>query len=315
MSFAQDVKKEIANLVIDDFSLEAELYGYLKLKLDILIRNNKIVGVVKTNYLPIVRRIKSIINKLFNYSISIIEKKRNNLDKKSVYLLSLEDESFSILERLHLIDNDYNYIEEIWKDYPSSDVIRGMFLAKGSINDPKCSRYHFEICCNTTEEKEYIIKEFNKYNINAKSSIRRNNYIVYVKKSEHIGDALKLIGTTSTLFAFENERIIRDFNNSVNRYTNCDIANGDKTQKAANRQLENIQYIESIKGFENLSVRLMEASTLRIQNPDATLQELSDMSEEVVGRYISKSGLNHCFNDLETYVLALKSLENKKVDK
>ena len=32
MSFAQDLKKEIANLKVDDQHLKAELYGYLKLK-------------------------------------------------------------------------------------------------------------------------------------------------------------------------------------------------------------------------------------------------------------------------------------------
>ena len=41
MSFAQDVKKEIANLKVDDQYLKSELYGILKLKTEIVIRNKR----------------------------------------------------------------------------------------------------------------------------------------------------------------------------------------------------------------------------------------------------------------------------------
>ena len=51
----------------------------------------------------------------------------------------------------------------------------------------------------------------------------------------------------------------------------------------------------------------MEAVTLRTKNPDATLQELSDVSEECIGRYISKSGLSHCFKDLELHYVSIKN--------
>ena len=73
--------------------------------------------------------------------------------------------------------------------------------------------------------------------------------------------------------------------------------------------VEQIEYIEKHSGFESLSIRLMEAVTLRTKNPDASLQELSDISEEIIGRYISKSGLTHCFKDLESYYLTLKAKE------
>ena len=65
MSFAQDVKKEIANLKVDEQNLKSELYGILKLKTEIVIRNKHLVGQVKTNLLAIVRRITSIIKQLY----------------------------------------------------------------------------------------------------------------------------------------------------------------------------------------------------------------------------------------------------------
>lgn len=307
MSFAQDVKKEVANLKVEEEFLRSELYGYLKLKSEIVIRNKRIVCELKTNLLPIVRRISSIVKNLYKVSVEVLEKKRVNLDKKNIYLVTISDKCKEILLDLKIIDEDYNYIEEINEQLDAESVIRGFFLAKGSINDHQSQRYHFEITCNTLYEATYLIKKFTEFGIYSKMTQRRGNHVVYIKKAEHIGDALKVIGANNCLFDFENERIRRDLNNVVNRIYNCDLANTDKTSKLAAKQLEQIQYIEEHDGFESLPVRLMEVVTLRTKNPDATLQELSDESENCIGRFLSKSGINHCLKDLELKYLAMKA--------
>ena len=307
MSFAQDVKKEIANLKVEEEFLKAELYGYLKLKSEMVIRNKQIICEMKTNLLPIVRRITSIVKQLYKVNVEVLEKKRVNLDKKNIYLVTIADNCKEILQDLKIIDEEYNYIEDINEQLDPEAIIRGFFLAKGSVNDHKCQRYHFEISCNTLHEATYLIKQFNEFKIYSKMTQRRGYHVVYIKKADHIGDALKVIGATNCMFEFENERIKRDLNNVVNRIYNCDLANTDKTSKVAAKQLEQIKYIEEHDGFESLPVRLMEIVTLRTKNPDATLQELSDESEDCIGRYLSKSGLNHCFKDLELKYLAMKA--------
>jgi DNA-binding protein WhiA len=312
MSFTQDVKKEIANLKVDDQFLKSELYGILKLKTELVIRNKKLVYEIKTNLLAIVRRITSIIKHLYKANVEVIEKERKNLDQQNIFIVIIDDKCKEILLDLSIIDEEYNFIEDISEEFIPDAVIRGFFLAKGSINDPKSSRYHLEFACNTLFEATYLIKQFNEFGIYSKLTTRRGSYIVYVKKAEQIGDVLKVIGSTNCMFEFENERIKRDLNNVVNRIINCDMANGIKTHQTAMKQLEQIEYIEKTEGFESLSIRLMEAVTLRTKNPDASLQELSDISEEIIGRYISKSGLSHCFKDLELHYLTLKAKETSK---
>lgn len=312
MSFAHDVKKEIANIEADDDCLKAELYGFLKLKCELVIRNRQIFCEVKTNSLSITRRLTSSIKKLYKVQISVIEKKRVNLDHKSIYYVSFMDKTKEILEDLGIIDSDYNYIDKMIESYDKESVIRGMFLAKGSVNDPNCSRYHLEISCNELYECEYLVDALESFGIDAKISRRRDNYITYVKKSEQIGDVLKVIGSSSCMFDFENARIKRDLNNVVNRIINCDIANSQKSQKTALKQLHEIEYIEKTVGFESLPIRLMEVVSLRTKNPDASLQELSDMSEDVIGHFISKSGLTHCFKDLSSFYEALKYKETSE---
>ena len=152
MSFSLDVKKEIANVEADEINLKAELYGFLKLKGELVIRNKMLVCTFKTNSLAIVRRITSTIKKLYQTSVSVLEKERKNLDHRNIYYISLDDKSKEILMDLTIIDDDYNMLDGMNREFPEPSVIRGMFLAKGSINDPKSSRYHFEISCNLQEE-------------------------------------------------------------------------------------------------------------------------------------------------------------------
>ncbi len=313
MSFASDVKKEI---IANDFTideLKAELYAVLKLKSEMVISFQRFGLNIKTTSLSLSRRLIYIIKKIYNINIEILSKERNNLDKKNVYIINVTDNVKEMLLDLDIIDEDYNFKEEISNKYDEfvADVIRGMFIAKGSINDPSRSRYHLEISCTNEFEAKYLVEKVYDYGIDGKMSIRRGSYIFYIKRGEHIGDFLKLIGASNTLFEFENDRIKRDLNNVINRVSNCDLANGTKAMISSDKQMEWIRIIKEHMGFEKLSVRLMEAVTLRVKNEGASLQELSDISEEEVGRYISKSGLAHCMKDLEIIAMSLIN-KNKK---
>ena len=311
MSFASDLKRDIVNYDYDNNQLKAELYGILKLKSEITISLNKLVLVIKTTSLNLSRRIIYIVKKIYQIDIEILSKERHNLDKKNVYILTLQDNIKEMMEDLDIMDNDYNFKEEMSEKYSNNivDVIRGMYLSNGSINDPS-KPYHLEIACNEEYEANYIIDNVMDFGIDGKIVQRRNKCVFYLKKGEQIGDFLKLLGATSTLFDYENTRIKRDLNNVVNRVINCDIHNSTKTKESCDRQLEDIKTIKKYMGFDKLSIRLMEAITLRVKNPDSSLQELSDLSEEVVGRYISKSGISHCMKDIELIAETLRNKEN-----
>ena len=135
----------------------------------------------------------------------------------------------------------------------------------------------------------------------------KNVYKLYLKKAEQIRDFLNYIGAINNLFAFEDSRIKRDYNNYVNRIINCDIANEEKVIKNAKKQIEQIKYLQKHYGFSHLTPRLMDAVILRNTFPDYSLSGLSDESFETLGRYISKSGLSHCFKDIEKLYLDIKA--------
>ncbi len=77
------------------------------------------------------------------------------------------------------------------------------------------------------------------------------------------------------------------FATTSNRTNNCDTANIGKTVNASTLQRQAIEIIEERMGLDRLPAPLYEAATLRMNHPEATLQELAEMAE------IGKSGMNH----------------------
>ena len=179
-------------------------------------------------------------------------------------------------------------------------------MVRGSLNDPKKSNYHLEIVAMNQNDADFLIKILGDVGIVGKSIVRSKGVVVYLKKAEQIADFLRYIGATNSLFYFEDERIRRDYSNYANRTINCDIANEEKAITTAARQLKDIAYIENNYGLLNLSERLTDAVLLRNKYPDDSLSKLSEKSEELIGKYISKTGLSHCFKDIERMCIQIK---------
>ena len=92
-----------------------------------------------------------------------------------------------------------------------------------------------------------------------------------------------------SLMSFENSRILKEVRNTVNRRVNCETANIKKTADASSRQMEDIYLLRDTYGLKNLPEKLREVAEVRLEYPEATLQELGEMLSVPVG----KSGVNH----------------------
>lgn len=166
--------------------------------------------------------------------------------------------------------------------------LRDAFLETGSMSNPE-KGYHLEFVCENENQAQNLIDTMQKYEITAKTVQRRRYTIVYIKESEDIVRLLNVMGAHNCLMELENLRILKDMRNSINRQVNCETANISKTVSAANKQLEDIEYIKEHYGFDNLSENLREMAQIRLAYPDATLKELGERLVPPVG----KSGVNH----------------------
>jgi hypothetical protein len=176
----------------------------------------------------------------------------------------------------------------IQKDCCKRAFLRGAFLASGSVNNPEKS-YHFEIACEHAEIAKELQGMLRDFGIEGKIVLRKKYHVVYVKEASMIVDALNVMEAHKALMEMENIRIWKEVRNHTNRKVNCDLANINKIVTSAQRQIDDIQYIEQTKGLRFLKKNLQEIALLRMEEPDLSLKELG----ELLSPPVSKSGVNH----------------------
>ena len=302
MSYASQVKKELTGLKVHKDNAKAELMALIRMNGSIGIANQQMVLSVQTESPAIARRIYSLLKDFFQVESDIVVRRKMKLKKNNTYVVRLRYHVQSLLTELGILDG-FHIMERVPMELLKDDLmiqsyLRGAFLAGGSVNNPETSRYHLEIYSLYEEHNEMIAEMINHFQLNARTTARRSGYIVYLKEAEKIADFLQLIGATNSMLEFENIRIVRDMRNSVNRLVNCENANMDKVANAANRQVENIQFIDRHVGLNNIPEKLREIALTRLSHPEVSRKELGEL---VPGGPISKSGVNHRLRKLNAY--------------
>ena len=89
--------------------------------------------------------------------------------------------------------------------------------------------------------------------------------------------ALGHLGAVASMLNLENKKVERAVRNNINRQSNCASANLDKTVSASVKQMQAIEQIDSTLGIDNLPANLYEVARARINNPEASLAELSEI--------------------------------------
>ncbi len=164
--------------------------------------------------------------------------------------------------------------------------VSGAFLSCGTVSSPE-KGYHLEFSVayhNLSKSFATLLSEFD---MTPKISNRKGYNIIYFKDSEAIEDCLYLMGASSAMFEMMNIEIVKDIRNKANRTANCETANIEKTVRASYVHIEAIEKILKVKGLSFLKEDLRKMAVLRLENPEASLSELANLSG------LSRSGVNH----------------------
>lgn len=311
MSFTSSVKNEVSKLDTIETENIAELSA--------IIRN---IGSYQEQGIKITTENASVARRIFgllkdNYGIipKITVRKGYNYNKNFVYMLDFTHKKNSILTDLSLLENGI-YLS-IPKKYIVDDqdleraYLRGLFLAIGSVNDPKKSRYHLEFLVDDEEYSIFLCGLLNRFSLNARYIKRENKYMIYLKEAEKIGDFLRIINASNAVLYYEDIRIYRDHKNMTNRLNNCEQANIDKMIMAAAIQVKEIEQLEKLGAFELLDEKVREVAKYRKKYPESSLLELSEIITLETNIPITKSGLHHRFKKIHDLVLKIKSNERK----
>ncbi|MCI7300675.1 DNA-binding protein WhiA [Ihubacter massiliensis] len=307
MSFSMETKNELAHVVPEKkCCMLAEIAGFIRMCGSIRLAGGGKFRIVTTTENPAAaRHYKKLIKDYFGIDAALEVGQGNTLKKGRAYILTIgpEDLSEQILREtgILMVKEGMNYISDgiydglIRTKCCRKACLRGIFLASGTITDPE-KGYHLEFNCSSQILAGDVKKLINSFvDLHAKVSARKKNYAVYVKEAEQIIDILAIMGAHSQIFAFEDVRITKEIRNKANRINNCDNANIDKALQAAEKQLGWIHKIQNTKGLRFLPDKLYDVAILRLDNPEATLQELADMMDPPM----KKSGINNRFRKIE----------------
>ncbi len=304
MSFSKEIKNELCNLELNDCCAKAKLSALFKILSSVSLKQSKMLIVIRCFNPSIARRIKILFKQLYNSDLDLKILKNTKLKKEHVYELVSNDDVKDILIDLGIYNNEKGFLNKveyriIKKNCCARAYLAGVFLACGSCNSPKLSNYHLEFAIKDEDFADHIISLLARFKISAKKFKRRNQFIIYFKKSDKISDFLKLIGSLNALWNFEEIRVNKDFILSLNRLSNCENANELKILQTAKKHEEMIHKVYELNLYPKLDIKLKEIVDLRMAHPEASLNELCKEFELRYHEKITKSGLNHRFTKLE----------------
>ena len=167
----------------------------------------------------------------------------------------------------------------------------GVFLACGTAVTPEKS-YQLSFSCDQARSKmlEQFVNLLAISGFELKTAVRKGLCVAYLKDSDVIEDLLTFMGASKMSLTLIDVKILKDLRNRVNRMTNFEAANLDKTASAAAAQIANIKFIYSLKGKDYLPIRLQKAAAIRIKHPELSLTELSEKAKTQ-----SRASLYRCF--------------------
>lgn len=273
-SFSSKIKEELSELnnLSNKSIVKSELYGYLKTG-----TSNEFVTESKHN-------------------INRFGKLLSNIGQED-YSIEIQGNKFIIKTKKKI-----DFEEDIKSEEEYKAMIRGCFMATGSINNPANS-YHLEIVFDNKINAEDVLEKLKDFEIKSNIIERDKKFVIYIKDGDQISNFLALIGANKSVLEFEQTRVVKDVRNKVNRLVNCETANLNKTINASVRQVEDIKYIKKRHKFNSLTPKDRDIANLRLEFPNATYAELAKKTNPEIG----KSGVNHRLTNISKFADELRN--------
>ncbi len=175
-----------------------------------------------------------------------------------------------------------------------SVFLRGVFCVCGTVSDPKKTS-SLEIRTPNSSRAlllKHIAEDVGVFPL--KTTQRKNAVGSFYKRESHIENFFAAIGLNKILFKLYDINIEKDIKNNENRATNCVTRNILKSVGAAALQISAIEALIENSIFDEMAPEIKLTARMRLENPDITLAELSELHEPK----ISKSGISHRLSKL-----------------
>lgn len=294
MSFTKTVKEELVTIPASIEEMLAEFSAFLNMNAEIVLSSTGKTIDFKTSSPTVAKRFLLLTRTLYQAKTELITQKQETLKKRQIIIIRIYTEVDRVLNEHDFLGNNIESAKLITKTAETKKAfLRGAFLSSGSVNHPKTAEYHLEIFTKSSDLIIFIQSLMVYFDLNAKITKRRKGFICYIKDAEGISDFIQAVGAQNAVFKFEDIRIKRDFNNSINRLMNIEIANEKKMLISANKQVKDIKFLLKVLPKSKIDTKMQEIMDLRLKYPDVSLLELTSFFELEYNEEISKSGINH----------------------
>ena len=316
ISFTNEIKNEITtNINLDTEMKKSLLAAFIRVNGTIKFKNKNEYLILRTENAKVAKFIYSLIKDLYeDVVVSFSFRKTMKFYKATEYLVNIINGGTTIFSSLdiNLLESKINQ-ELINKEDKIRGFLMGLFLACGSCNSPKTSNYHFEFYVSDENLAKNILKIINKIKssqFDFKLTKRRNNFVIYLKKSDQISGFLAFLDASTCCIKFEDVRVSRDYSNINNRLIICDQYNYKKSIDKANVQIEQIKLIDKHLGIDNImNEKVQLLCKLRLKDPEASYADLSSMMSEELNIPVSKSNIGHLFRKIENMAKLYEKLK------
>lgn len=193
-------------------------------------------------------------------------------------------------------------LEQSNEDCCSKAFLRGAFLVCGSVTDPQ-KDYHIEFSVTKAKLCEDLMQIIGDLGLRCKKIVRNNSYVVYAKEAESVEDYIGTMGANNAFLEVMQTRAMKDIKNQINRRSNFESANLSRSIEAGLKQVAVIEEILSKIKLSDMTKDLEELCSLRLENPDISLDELGKM----MNPELSRSAVSRRFKKLEKIAAELKT--------
>lgn len=303
MSFSNQVKEELAREIPEKACCRrAELAALVQVNGRIARSDaEQLELVVQAEQAGIARKIYTLVKSVYGLQTTVQAENRRRFKKTRIYevhaIINKRDiDLWQRMQSLNAASNRRKRLEAamIRRSCCKRSYLRGIFLSRGFINRPE-GEYHLEIVLQDLPLAKELQRLLSKFYLSTRIVERKKNLVLYIKEGEQIVDFLRVVGAHKALLDFENVRILKSMRNSINRQVNCETANLAKTVDASVRQIELINRLVELKGWEFFPSQLRDLARARIEYPDKSLKELGDLLDPP----LSKSGAAYRMRKLE----------------
>ncbi len=297
MSFSTDAKSEIMRQPCGEGGVRAEMAAFFLLAGSLSFRGKgRFLLSMSSENAAVTRYCFTQTKRIVQVTPEIQTARSSQLGDHMRYRLTLtEEDSHALLSALGLLDE--NAFLGVRREPPEGMLageeagvafVRGAFLAAGWVNHPD-KAYHLEFAMPDGDHARIIMNLLTGMGFRCSVTERKSQWVAYVKDAEGVSRLLAMMGAFNAYMEFENVRIMKQLRGGVNRQMNCDDSNTDKTVRAAEKQLADIEYLRAVGVLETLPKPLREIAEARCNNPDANLMELGRLLDPPIG----KSGVNN----------------------